>query len=86
MPDVERHGEGPGSSRLDPATGMVVSVCFWDGCDEPAPIVDELSLIPRGSRVARPPLKIPLCAKHRREWRQTGHLRLFTHPDNLAGM
>ena len=86
MSDVVRHGEGAGSSIVDPATGLVVSVCYWEGCDAPAPITDELSLIPAGSRVARPPLKIPLCRNHRKEWRETGRLRLFTHPDNLAGM
>jgi hypothetical protein len=82
----ERHGEGAGSSRVDPGTGNVVAVCFWDGCDEPAPIADELALIPHDSNVARPPVKLPLCTKHRREWRQTGKLRLFTHPDNLLDM
>jgi hypothetical protein len=82
----DRLGDYAGSSRVDPSTGNVVAVCFWEGCDEPAPIVEELSLIPRGSRVARPPIKLPLCTKHRREWRETGRLRLFTHPDNLLGM
>lgn len=84
--DEIRHGEHGGSSRIDPVSGLVVAVCFWEGCDAPAPIVHELSLIPRGSRVARAPLKIPLCRKHFDRIQATGRLRLFTHPDNLAGM
>ena len=82
----ERHGELAGSSIVDPGTGNVVAVCFWEGCDRPAPIVRELGLVPAGSRVVRPPLRIPLCSVHWIETRTTGRLRLFTHPDNLAGM
>lgn len=83
---MKRQGEGPGSSRVDPATGNIVAVCFWEGCDNPAPIVHELPLRPANSRVTRPPLKIPLCRKHWDQVVYTGRLRLFTHPDNLLGM
>lgn len=84
MSSPERQGEGPGSSQYDPLTKQIVATCFWEGCDEPGTIVRELGLQPTGSKVIRQ-CKVPVCPKHDRQWRLTGHFRLFTHPDNLLG-
>lgn len=85
MIENERHGEGPGSSQLDALTGVVQPTCFWEGCDQAAPFTYELLLIPRNSFVGRN-VKVPLCRTHWGRARESGHVRLFTHPDNLLGM
>ncbi len=77
---VDRLGEGGGSSQVGPKG--IVPTCFWHGCDAGAEAIERIAVIPPGSRVARN-VNAPLCHRHRVEWRRTGRVNLFTHPDNL---
>lgn len=77
-----RHGQGPGSSQLDPSTGLVVATCHWHGCDQPAPVAVKLGLVPPGSRVVREPFAVPLCKAHILEAQLTGRVNLAYHPDD----
>ena len=56
--------------------------CHWHGCEQLTTYALEVELVPAGSRVARPPRRIPLCGPHRERAKQTGHINLAYHPDN----
>lgn len=59
-----REGEGPGSSQIDPTTGLVVATCYWDDCDNAAPILHGfLVFTPTGLEE----IHIPLCTTHLNE-------------------
>lgn len=68
-----REGEGPGSSQIDPSTGLVVATCYWDDCDRPAPIVEGFIVYAPGtSRFEE--VHVPLCRAHLAEALARGRL------------